>query len=1024
MSSRLLIAGVAVAAAATGIYFATSDTSTPPAPIPTTVVEEDEEDQPVAPRGARSIAERNEADPVAEAPAESPMQMLGISENARLVVVGRVINSLGGPVSGAEVDVSAVLDPRRMFERGNIDPQEIGRNLFGGGRGGRGGRGGMPDFRTMLAPRPIAEGLKTDAQGRFEVEGETLEVGRLQVSVRHPAFAPQVASQSFDLGDEGPEITLEDIQVETGARVVGYVVDDTGTGVAGAEVSIEARGGFGGFGRDRGGRGRGTRGSNPFGGRANANQLVESVVSDATGRFLMPNVPSGDIRLVATARSYTRARGESVEVTAGQEIDAGTLKLGPGAIVRGTVTDIAGQPIAGVRVVGSFSREGARAAQELARAAEGVGAETEGRNRRGLTAQRFGRGGSGDRQETETDENGQYELDQVPASFVRIEFEHEGHVDTEVDPVEPSKTPVIDAILQDLIEVRGRVVGPEGEPVEFYAIAARRVGGPGNDPFGRGRGDRGRPGRGGAPNPTQDQERAAREAEREAEQAREQAVRQQLLGGTGRTPRPAGDPVRHDNGEFALEGLEPGTYVFDIQAKGYASVAVGELELMAGQPVADQTFRIERGITLKGIVVDAREKQPVANARITLRLPDLDGNNDNQRGNPFGFGGRGRGNFRSTIQSVRTDDQGRFELEPQRAGTYGLSVDARDFPGYQDDGMRLSGDGEQDIRIELSNGGRVFGTVTGLAEGQRGRIVLTNADTGTRRTANVDAKTFEYEINGLPDGGYTVVLEERGGRGGNWRSRVGQFVAAQTGDPEVFVNGDAEVRHDIDASAVELPDVTGRILRNGRATEGLSVRLNPESEDVLNAGGSGARRFAGALFSANANAETGEFTVESVPEGEYTLEVRAGGSGGRGGRGGPRLGGGGPVLATQKLLVRKGVANDVFIDVQLGTISLKIVDPDGNPVERVSVEAILEQESLAIELDEWRNQPSFQRLTVRNGELESSNAPVGFFKLRVRTRTYKEQIVDLQVVPGDVATPLEIKLEANEPQPGQGGGGF
>ncbi|MFO0500809.1 MAG: carboxypeptidase regulatory-like domain-containing protein [Acidobacteriota bacterium] len=79
---------------------------------------------------------------------------------------------------------------------------------------------------------------------------------------------------------------------------------------------------------------------------------VEPVVTDALGRFRLPELPPGRYRLRATrAGFFPSEKGDaSVEVTPGDGPAAVTIQLNPGAAVSGTVTDEAGAALPGAQI--------------------------------------------------------------------------------------------------------------------------------------------------------------------------------------------------------------------------------------------------------------------------------------------------------------------------------------------------------------------------------------------------------------------------------------------------------------------------------------------------------------------------------------------------------------------------------------------------------------------------------------------------------------------------------------------------
>lgn len=96
-------------------------------------------------------------------------------------------------------------------------------------------------------------------------------------------------------------------------------------------------------------------------------------------------------------------------------------------------------------------------------------------------------------------------------------------------------------------------------------------------------------------------------------------------------------------GRYSIEHLRPGKYLMLVAAKGYAPLAEREIEV-AGDTRADAS--LSRGATLRGVVRDAKSKQALEAAKVSLE----------------GRQGGGEGSVQLFAVAV-TDASGRFELE-------------------------------------------------------------------------------------------------------------------------------------------------------------------------------------------------------------------------------------------------------------------------------------------------------------------------------------------------------------------------
>ncbi len=134
-----------------------------------------------------------------------------------------------------------------------------------------------------------------------------------------------------------------------------------------------------------------------------------------------------------------------------------------------------------------------------------------------------------------------------------------------------------------------------------------------------------------------------------------------------------------------------------------------------------------------------------------------------------------------------------------------------------------------------------------------------------------------------------------------------------------------------------------------------------------------------------------------MPPGQYQLEVHSTGGGG----GGPRRmgpGSGSGALHSEPITVtRGGPPVERTIEVTTGTLALRVVDADGNPVDRARVTLVLAADVPPdSKPSDWRSAASLQRFGLRNGELTAANVPPGAYRFAVEGR-------DIETLLGDVA---------------------
>ena len=904
-----------------------------------------------------------------------------------LTVSGRVMSTRGDPVSGAVVSV---------LQRESIDFER----MFRGG----GPAGGREEMRERFRRRPLTKSVRTERDGTFVLRGRSFEAVEISVAAMHTQLAPRVVNRTWE-ATEGA-LQVGDILLDEGLSVRGVVLDDAGQPVSGAEVRYAQED------RSRG-RGRGGRDSVLA-------DLVEPVRTNANGLFAMGPLPRTDFRLVADAVRHVEARTSRIEPADAGGVEDQTITLTRAASLSGVVRDAAGNPVAGAEVAAMGSRADRRD-DGGDNGGRGRGRDNEGRGRR----DRGGRGRrGGSESSTRTDANGKFELTELEPGELRLEIEHDEFLDAERDPVDPRRTPFVEISMETALSVHGVVVDARtGQPVERYGIEARRSRGVG-DQNGFDRGGRGRRGNGDA------------DAEEIQRQTREAFIKQRV-GGSGETPGRTPKPSTHAGGAFDIGQLEPGDYVFDIDAPGYIKVAAGVVTLEAGR-TGPVTLRVERGVTLTGRVV-SRDGEPVAAADVQLHVPeapqaataDNGRNRGGNRGNRGGRGGRGRGGrggFRRPLARASTDIDGRFELPPLRPGPFALEVTADGMMDHENQNFVLAGGNAQhDVVIKMMAGAVVHGVVLDYQPGDGGRVTLSHTD-GERHSATVDARTGEYEIEGLPPGGYFASVSSSNDDNGR-RRMFARMLSQPERQPDVFVGEGATVRFDMRSDDADLGTVQGQVWKNGAPATGLEVRLARAEQPGAQAQEEGFRRSVERRLLTGRVRQNGDFEISAVPPGAYLLEV-TGDSGGRGGRRGGRGGrGGSGALHTEPVHVQAGSPTVVRVQVSTSELEFVVTAPEGQSGGRLRVSVVSAAEAGERPPQEWRRLSSAQTFTVRDGTTGTQELAPGAYRYAVTGRGIETAIGFVQVSAGSPAS-VQVSVKAAEGggagQQGtgaQGGGG-
>ncbi|MFT7486804.1 MAG: RNA polymerase sigma-70 factor (ECF subfamily) [Candidatus Paceibacteria bacterium] len=168
-------------------------------------------------------------------------------------------------------------------------------------------------LRTNSTDSPDPVGLRTDAQGQFEIEAPWL--GQLGLKIQSPGFA----NAQWTLLGLGRDQELGDLRLDRGAELYGRVLDDVGFPISGAHV--EARSGFG----------------RPGGRRGDSQDFV---VTDSEGHFRLTGQALGpwELRIAADGFLVTDAAGIVDELmVSGNGTWIGELELAAGEALRGRV---------------------------------------------------------------------------------------------------------------------------------------------------------------------------------------------------------------------------------------------------------------------------------------------------------------------------------------------------------------------------------------------------------------------------------------------------------------------------------------------------------------------------------------------------------------------------------------------------------------------------------------------------------------------------------------------------------------
>ncbi|HEV8241639.1 MAG TPA: carboxypeptidase regulatory-like domain-containing protein [Thermoanaerobaculia bacterium] len=682
--------------------------------------------------------------------------------------------------------------------------------------------GGMRFFRRMGMGSDRLQ-TKTDERGRYRLAPLPTDVPQ-QITFRHAGFATLEKLLPPAARDRLAELH---VTLQPGARGVGRVASMQGTAIAGAKVSLD-RQEEGGPGMRRMMRMPGERDE----GKAEAE-------SDAAGKFTIADLATGKFVLRVEAAGYAATTVPGIEVPANAgEVDLGTVKLAPGAVVEGRVVGPHGEPIEGAEV---FALDGMMGMMPQVRWAL-MGKEAD----------------------TTSAADGFFRLgDRAAGEKVNLAVRRAGYtVERLLGVVAPTEEPVT-VTLRPSSAVRGRIVDVDGDPVAdaMVRLSVERAGGgmafsmiSGNS----GSGDDGRftiedvePGtvrltvtaagylpleRGGLEVPAgKDLEglelvlhtgatvegRVSAPDGGPAIGARVELVQE----GEGSPFMPArmmggGSAETDGDGHYRLEGVEPGARTLQAEHEDYDR-GVASLDVKPGENHLD--LRLGGGQTVSGRVTSSAGG-PVAGATVSLGPP----------GQPW-----------QADRSATTDEGGLFNVTGVPDGTYEATASHADYAeGRAAATITVAGAPVGGVTIELPAGAAVVGALHGLslAELSRVRVMASSEQSFKQGAVSYDGR---YRIAGLAPGEWNVVgrLDE-GGRQARGR------VTLATGESEATLDLDFE-------GGLALH---GHVRQDGRPVDGAMVMLR--GHDVV-ASGRGRTDYAGA------------YEVENLRPGNYDVEVFA-----------------------------------------------------------------------------------------------------------------------------------------------------
>ena len=159
---------------------------------------------------------------------------------------------------------------------------------------------------------------------------------------------------------------------------------------------------------------------------------------------------------------------------------------------------------------------------------------------------------------------------------------------------------------------------------------------------------------------------------------------------------------RATSGTVLVSGLNPMTYVAEIQAEGHAKNFSERFTVVSGRPEPKVEVRMNEGGTISGVILDIRG-DPVTGAKVSTKPS---GWVDNPFFNLF--------NVEHTITDtdVRSDQKGKFGFSMIYPGEYQLKLEHPDYSTKMVDNVFVTGRDDPEQVLQMEKGCLVFGVAT------------------------------------------------------------------------------------------------------------------------------------------------------------------------------------------------------------------------------------------------------------------------------------------------------------------------
>jgi hypothetical protein len=200
------------------------------------------------------------------------------------------------------------------------------------------------------------------------------------------------------------------------------------------------------------------------------------------------------------------------------------------------------------------------------------------------------------------------------------------------------------------------------------------------------------------------------------------------------------------SGAFQIDDLDPGKYTIEVSADHYATVSKTDLEVSAEQVADAGTLTLASQSALRGHVIAARERTPVAGAAVQVTFVSGP--------QPLTAGA-------DSSWSVTSGPDGAFTTPALPAGTFDLACAQPQFAPAHLQVTFQPGVDAPEVVLELSRGGILTGTVVDakLDPVPGAHISATQGGEGDSRAADTGSDGHYY-MEGLAPGSWTVTRQQ------------------------------------------------------------------------------------------------------------------------------------------------------------------------------------------------------------------------------------------------------------------------